>query len=97
MVLHLALGGWLGFPAYVQDPPSFSGAIGVAVQQLAAIAPLITVGLVTFNFAVVFQEFQRVSARAAAESPTATPSRAISRLRAVRRRSRPTTTACRCP
>jgi hypothetical protein len=59
MVLHLTLGRRLGFPAYVLDPPTYHGVVGAVVQQLAAIAPLITVALISFNFAVVYQEFQR--------------------------------------
>jgi cytochrome c-type biogenesis protein CcmF len=59
MVLHLAFGNGLGFPAYVLDPPTYRGVVGSVVQQLAAITPLITVALVAFNFAVVFQEFLR--------------------------------------
>jgi len=59
MILHLLLGKTLGFPAIVMDPPTYNGAVGWVVQRLAAIAPLITVGLISFNFAVVFQEFQR--------------------------------------
>jgi cytochrome c-type biogenesis protein CcmF len=59
IVLHLAVGKSLGFPAYVLDPPTYKGFIGDVVQQLAAIAPLITVALVAFNFAVVYQEFER--------------------------------------
>jgi cytochrome c-type biogenesis protein CcmF len=59
IVLHLALGKSVGFAAYVLDPPTYKGIVGAIVQQLAAIAPLITVALVSFNFAVVFQEFQR--------------------------------------
>jgi cytochrome c-type biogenesis protein CcmF len=58
-VLHLAFGSALGFPAYVLDPPTYTGAVGAVVQQLAAISPLITIALVSFNFAVVFQEFHR--------------------------------------
>jgi len=59
MVLHLVLGKAIGFPAYVLDPPTYTGVVGDVVQQLAAIAPLITVALVSFNFAVVYQEFYR--------------------------------------
>lgn len=59
MVLHLALGKGLGFPAYVVDPPTYRGIVGTVVQQLAAIAPLIVIALVAFNFAVVYQEFDR--------------------------------------
>jgi cytochrome c-type biogenesis protein CcmF len=64
IVLHLALGKWLGFPAYVVDPPTYKGIVGDVVQQIAAVAPLVTVALVAFNFAVVYQEFHRgVAAR----------------------------------
>ena len=59
MAVHLTVGKWLGFPAYVLDPPTYTGVVGSVVQQLAAVAPLITVALVSFNFAVVYQEFQR--------------------------------------
>jgi cytochrome c-type biogenesis protein CcmF len=58
-VLHLAFGSAIGFPAYVLDPPTYTGAVGSVVQQLAAISPLITIALVSFNFAVVYQEFHR--------------------------------------
>ncbi len=58
-VLHLAFGSAIGFPAYVLDPPTYTGAVGAVVQQLAAISPLITIALVSFNFAVVYQEFHR--------------------------------------
>jgi cytochrome c-type biogenesis protein CcmF len=59
MILHLAVGSLVGFPAYVLDPPTFTGVVGDIVQQLSAISPLITIGLISFNFAVVTQEFQR--------------------------------------
>jgi cytochrome c-type biogenesis protein CcmF len=59
MILHLLLGKKLGFPAIVMDPPTYNGAVGWVVQRLAAIAPMITIALISFNFSVVFQEFQR--------------------------------------
>jgi cytochrome c-type biogenesis protein CcmF len=59
MIVHLAVGTSLGFPAYVLDPPTYKGVVGAVVQQIAALAPLITIALVSFNFAVVYQEFQR--------------------------------------
>jgi cytochrome c-type biogenesis protein CcmF len=58
-LLHLVFGNRLGFPPYVLDPPTYRGVVGTVVQQLAAITPVITVALVSFNFAVIFQEFQR--------------------------------------
>jgi cytochrome c-type biogenesis protein CcmF len=57
--LHLALGERLGFPAIVQEDAFYPGAIGTILQKLGALAPLITVSLVTFNFAVIGQEFYR--------------------------------------
>jgi cytochrome c-type biogenesis protein CcmF len=59
MIVHLAVGKAIGFPPYVVDPPTYKGVVGVVVQQLAAIAPLITIALIAFNFAVVYQEFYR--------------------------------------
>jgi cytochrome c-type biogenesis protein CcmF len=59
MVVHLAVGKSLGFAAYVLDPPTYKGVVGAVIQQIAAIAPLVTVALVAFNFAVVYQEFHR--------------------------------------
>ncbi len=59
LVLHVALGKRVGFPAYVLDPATYRGAVGAVVQQLSAITPAITVALVSFNFAVVYQEFLR--------------------------------------
>ncbi len=64
LIAHAALGKAIGFPLYVEDPPSYQGFVGVVVQKLAAVAPAFTLALVAFNFAVVYQEFQRgVSAR----------------------------------
>jgi len=59
IVLHLALGKWLGFPGYVLDPPTYHGIVGTIVQQFAAVTPLVTIALIAFNFAVVYQEFDR--------------------------------------
>jgi cytochrome c-type biogenesis protein CcmF len=59
IVLHLALGSTFGFPAYVEDPPTYSGIVGVVVQKLAGITPLVVIALVAFNYGVIFQEFQR--------------------------------------
>jgi cytochrome c-type biogenesis protein CcmF len=57
--LHVAFGKAIGFPAYVLDPPTYRGVVGTLVQQLSAITPMLTIALVSFNFAVVYQEFLR--------------------------------------
>jgi cytochrome c-type biogenesis protein CcmF len=57
--LHLALGRTLGFPAIVEDDPFYPGIVGVILQKLGSAAPLVTVALVAFNFAVIGQEFWR--------------------------------------
>jgi cytochrome c-type biogenesis protein CcmF len=63
-VLHLALGGRLGFPAFITIEPIYPGALGAALAKMAGVYPFIAVMLAAFNFAVVAQEFARgVSAR----------------------------------
>ncbi len=63
-VLHLALGRRLGFPAFITVDPIFTGTTGAILARMAGTYPFIAVMLVTFNFAVVVQEFARgVSAR----------------------------------
>src|SRR5258706_13085657 len=64
MVLHWPLGRALGFPAIVPNDRFYPGVVGVILQKLGAIAPLIVVSLATFNLAVIVQEFYRgVAAR----------------------------------
>ena len=63
------------------SPPTWSirrryrGIVGTIVQQIAAIAPLITIALVAFNFAVVDQEFERGVKRAGRTPPRASSRR----------------------
>jgi cytochrome c-type biogenesis protein CcmF len=59
MGLHLWLGAGAGFPALVEQDQFYPGVVGVLLQKLGAAAPLVTVGLVAFNFAVIGQEFWR--------------------------------------
>lgn len=59
LTAHGIFGSSVGFPLYVEDPPSYTGVVGTIVQKLAAVAPAFTISLVAFNFAVIFQEFQR--------------------------------------
>ncbi|HVW26172.1 MAG TPA: cytochrome c-type biogenesis CcmF C-terminal domain-containing protein [Polyangiaceae bacterium] len=64
LVLHVALGKRLGFPAFVQTDAFYPGLAGVFLQKLGACAPAVTICLAAFNFAVVAQEFYRgVAAR----------------------------------
>ena len=61
---HLALGGPVGLPAIVQDDPTFPGTLGLVIQKLDAVVPVLTMALVFFNLAVIVQEFARgVAAR----------------------------------
>lgn len=59
VALHLLIGPALGFPAIVAQEAAGDGFNDLILQKLAAAAPLVTVALVFFNLAVVFQEFQR--------------------------------------
>jgi cytochrome c-type biogenesis protein CcmF len=59
MLVHVLFGGALGYDAIVDAEVSGDGWSDVVLSKFEAIAPLITVGLVAFNFAVVLQEFQR--------------------------------------
>lgn len=59
MLVHFLFGGALGYDAIVDAELSGDGWSDVVLAKFEAVAPLITVGLVAFNFAVVLQEFQR--------------------------------------
>jgi cytochrome c-type biogenesis protein CcmF len=62
--LHLTLGGRFGYPAIVPRDQFYTGAVGVILQKIGSLSPLVTVSLAFFNVAVIVQEFQRgVSAR----------------------------------
>jgi cytochrome c-type biogenesis protein CcmF len=64
LVLHFALGQLIGFPAIVEAEAAGDSLNDRILQSLASIAPLVTVALCVFNFAVVGQEFYRgVAAR----------------------------------
>jgi cytochrome c-type biogenesis protein CcmF len=64
--LHVAFGKRLGFPAFVAQDAFYPGVFGVLLQKVGAAAPLATIALAAFNFAVVGQEFVRgVAARRA--------------------------------
>lgn len=62
--LHLALGKSFGYPAIVPRDPFYPGTVGLVLQWVGSLAPLVTIALSAFNVAVIVQEFQRgVSAR----------------------------------
>jgi cytochrome c-type biogenesis protein CcmF len=64
MLLHIVFGTHLGFPAFVAQDRFYPGVLGFVLQKIGAAAPLATITLATFNFAVVAQEYYRgVSAR----------------------------------
>ncbi len=64
IVAHFALGNLLGFPAIVATEAAGDSLNDQVLHKLSQIAPLTTVALVIFNFAVVGQEFYRgVAAR----------------------------------
>jgi cytochrome c-type biogenesis protein CcmF len=59
MAVHLGLGRRWGFPAFVQVEPALTGGLGAALAWLSGKLPLVTVGLVAFNVAVIAQELVR--------------------------------------
>ena len=64
IVLHLAIGGSLGYPFFVPRDAFYPGVVGVALQKVGSCLPGITIALCGFNVAVIVQEFVRgVSAR----------------------------------
>jgi cytochrome c-type biogenesis protein CcmF len=64
LALHLALGSRLGYPAWVHTDQFYPGAVGVVLQKLGSVLPLIVIVLAGFNTAVIVQEFARgVAAR----------------------------------
>lgn len=64
VVLHFALGSYFGFPAIVDTEAAGDTFNDQVLQKLGMVAPLVTVALCIFNFAVVGQEFYRgVAAR----------------------------------
>ena len=56
-VLHIVFGEALGLPAMVPNERFYKGFVGMVLQKVGAVAPLITVMLAGFNIAVIVQEF----------------------------------------
>ncbi len=64
LVLHLALGSRLGYPAWVHTDQFYPGVVGSILQKLGSILPMVVIALAAFNTAVIVQEFARgVAAR----------------------------------
>lgn len=64
LVLHLALGSRLGYPAWVHTDQFYPGVVGTILQKLGSILPMVVIALAAFNTAVIVQEFARgVAAR----------------------------------
>ncbi len=57
--LHFVVGSAIGFPPIIDVEAQGKSFNDLALQRLGTIAPLITVALVGFNLAVVYQEFAR--------------------------------------
>ena len=78
--LHLALGRGLGFPALVESPTIYPGVLGVLLQKLGAVLPLVASSLCAFNMTVIVQEFVRgVRARRRAQPEESVPT-ALARM-----------------
>jgi cytochrome c-type biogenesis protein CcmF len=79
--LHLTLGGRFGYPAIVPRDQFYTGAVGVILQKIGSLSPLVTVALAFFNVAVIVQEFQRgVSARRRSADKRGEPEGVLSAL-----------------
>jgi cytochrome c-type biogenesis protein CcmF len=57
VVLHLALGRRLGFPAIVWSDAIYPGAMGAVLRAFNAVTPLLGFSFCAFNIAVIVQEF----------------------------------------
>ncbi len=57
VVLHLAVGRRLGYPAVVWSEPIYAGLLGKALAAFNAITPVLGLSLCVFNTAVIVQEF----------------------------------------
>jgi cytochrome c-type biogenesis protein CcmF len=57
ILVMLVFGRSVGFPAIVWAPPIYPGALGQALRAFNAVTALLGVSLVTFNLAVLVQEF----------------------------------------
>jgi cytochrome c-type biogenesis protein CcmF len=59
LVLHVAFGRSLGYPAFVERDAFYPGIVGLVLQKIGSALPGITVALAAFNVSVVIQEFSR--------------------------------------
>jgi cytochrome c-type biogenesis protein CcmF len=61
---HIAFGRRLGYPAFVDVDPIYSGNLGAGLAKMASTYPFFTIAYTAFNVAVAVQEFARgVAAR----------------------------------
>jgi cytochrome c-type biogenesis protein CcmF len=80
-VLHFAVGQRFGYPAMVPRDPFYPGLVGVILQKVGSLAPVVVVSLAAFNVAVIAQEFQRgVSARRRSAEKRGEPESALGAL-----------------
>lgn len=59
IALHFMIGPSIGFAPIIAEEPQGSGATDWLLNKFEMISPLLTVALVVFNVAVVYQEYQR--------------------------------------
>jgi cytochrome c-type biogenesis protein CcmF len=57
--LHVALGGAIGFPAFVPSDPIYPGELGRILAVVSGGIPILATALCAFNAAVIIQEYQR--------------------------------------
>src|SRR5690606_13886449 len=58
-VLHVAFGAKLRMPPIYEADRIYEGAVGIALQKVSSVLPVISIFLIAFNFAVIAQEFIR--------------------------------------
>ena len=58
-ILHVAFGAKLRMPPIYAADRIYDGAVGIALQKVSSVLPVISVFLIVFNFAVIAQEFIR--------------------------------------
>lgn len=59
---HIAFGSKLRMPPIYAADRIYEGTVGIALQKVSSVLPVISVFLIAFNFAVIVQEFARGAA-----------------------------------
>ncbi len=85
-VLHLAVGGMLGFPAFVPPDELYDTWVGVALGKVYSVTPLFSTTLCAFVVATVVQEFVRGTSVRMKNSDEAAPLALIGLVSRARRR-----------